>query len=109
MALDGERDEGAWEQYSKHVKGIFQVGDRTTGGLDVVLGYPAELVPLGNPYETCVGGEPAFRALVDGKPVTGQFVIAGSDAGGSVIREGEARTDEEGVVRFRMDRPEAGT
>ena len=102
-ALDGELDEGAWEQYSKHVKGIFQVGDRTTGGLDVVLGYPAELVPLGNPYETGVGGEMAFRALVDGKPVTGQLVIAGGDAGGSVIREREARTDEEGVVRFRMD------
>lgn len=104
-ALDGELDEGAWEQYSKHVKGIFQVGDRTTGGLDVVLGYPAELVPLGNPYETRVGGELGFRALVDGKPVVGQLVIAGGDAGGSGIAEREARTDADGVVRFRMDRP----
>lgn len=104
-ALDGELDEGAWEQYSKHVKGIFQVGDRTTGGLDVVLGYPAELVPLGNPYEIQVGGELAFRALVDGKPVSGQLVIAGGDADGSEIHEREARTDPDGVVSFRMDQP----
>jgi hypothetical protein len=103
-ALEGELNEGAREQYSKHVKGIFQVGDRTTDGLDVVLGHPAELVPLGNPYETRVGGELAFRALVDGKPVSGQLVIAGGEAGGTVIAEREARTDAEGVVRFRMDR-----
>jgi hypothetical protein len=104
-ALDSELDEGAWEEYSKHVKGIFQVGDRVTGGLDVVLGYPAELVPLDNPYETRVGGELAFRALVDGKPVVGQLVIAGGDAGGgTVIAEREARTDADGEVRFRMER-----
>jgi len=103
-ALDGELNEGVWEQYSKHVKGIFQVGDRTTGGLDVVLGYPAELIPLGNPYETSVGGELAFRALVDGRPVAGQLVIAGGDAGGGkVIHEREARTDPDGVVRLRLD------
>lgn len=103
-ALDGELNEGAWEQYSKHVKAVFQVGDRRTGGLDVVLGYPAELVPLGNPYETSIGGELAFRALVDGKPVAGQLVIAGGDGGDDVIDEREARTDADGVVRFRMDR-----
>lgn len=104
-ALDGELDEGAWEQYSKHIKGVFQVGDRRTGGLEMVLGYPAELVPLANPYETAVGAELAFRALVDGKPVAGQLVIAGGDAGdGVVIHEREARTDPDGVVRFRMER-----
>jgi len=103
-ALDGELDAGAWEQYSKHVKGIFQVGDRRTGGLDVVLGYPAELVPLGNPYETAVGGELAFRALVDGAPVAGQLVIAGGETGGAPIPQREARTDADGVVRFRFDR-----
>ena len=104
-ALDGELNEGAWEQYSKHVKAIFQVGDRRSGGLDVVLGYPAELVPLGNPYETAVGGELGFRALVDGKPVAGQLVIAGGDGGDHAIAEREARTDAEGVVRFRVDQP----
>lgn len=104
-ALDGELDEGAWEQYSKHIKALYQVGDRLTGGLDIVLGYPAELVPLGNPYGTEVGGELAFRALVDGEPVVGQLVIAGGDGGDHMIHEREARTNPDGVVTFRMDEP----
>lgn len=105
-ALDSELDEDAWEQYSKHVKAIYQVGDRTTGGLDVVLGYPAELVPLDNPYTISVGGELSFRAMVDGEPVVGQLVIAGGDGGmHGEIHEREARTDQDGVVRFRMDAP----
>ncbi len=104
-ALDGELNEGAWEQYSKHIKAVYQVGDRLTGGLDVVLGYPAELVPLGNPYGTEVGGELSFRALVDGEPVVDQLVIAGGDGGDHMIREREARTDPDGVVTFEMDHP----
>jgi uncharacterized GH25 family protein len=105
-AMDRELDQGAREQYSKHVKAVFQVGDRTSGGLDVVFGYPAELVPLGNPYAISVGDELAFRALVDSEPVAGQLVIAGGDGGADgVIEEREARTDAGGVVRFVMDRP----
>jgi hypothetical protein len=103
--LDGELDKGATERYSKHVKAIFQVGDRPSGGIDVVLGYPAELAPLVNPYELSVGDEMVLRALVDGEPVAGQLVIAGGDGGDHVIGEREARTDAEGVVRFRMDEP----
>ena len=104
-ALDGELNEGAWEQYSKHIKAIYQVGDRVSGGLDIVLGHPAELVPLDNPYETEVGGELSFRALVDGGPVAGQLVIAGGDGGDHMIREREARTNPDGVVSFEMDHP----
>lgn len=103
-ALDKELDQGSWEQYSKHVKAVFQVGDRPTGGLDVVLGYPAELIPLANPYALQVGGEMVVRALVDGKPVAGQLVIAGGDGGAhGVIAERETRTDAQGVARFRVD------
>jgi hypothetical protein len=104
-ALDGELDEGARERYSKHVKAIFQVGGRTSAGLDLVLGYPAELVPLDNPYEASVGDELSFRAVVDGSPVRGQLVIAGGDGGGHEIPESEARTDSDGVVTFTLDEP----
>jgi len=102
-AMDMELDQGAWEEYAKHVKAVLQVGERRSGGLDVVLGYPAELVPLGNPYSIGVGDELAFRALVDSEPVAGQLVIAGGDGGDHIIEEREARTDADGVVRFRMD------
>ena len=104
-AMELELNEDAWEQYSKHVKAIYQVGERRSGGLDVVLGYPAELVPLDNPYEKSVGDELSFRALVDGKPVFGQLVIAGGEGSRGEIDEREARTDRDGVVRFRVDQP----
>lgn len=105
-AVDRELDLDAWEEYSKHVKAVFQVGDRHSSGFDLVLGYPAELVPLANPYEMSVGGVMELRALVDGEPVSGQLVIAGGvTPDGDVIEEREARSGPEGSVSFRVDEP----
>lgn len=103
-ALDGELDAEAWEQYSKHVKAIYQVGDRPSAGIDLVFGYPAELVPLDNPYEASVGDELSFRVLVDSEPVAGQLVIAGGDGGDHEIHERETRSDPDGVVTFEIER-----
>lgn len=89
-ARDRELDAPSAEEYSKHVKAVFQVGDRRTGGLDVAFGYPAELVPLTNPYELSVGDEMAVRALVDGEAVTGQLVLVGGDG---TMAPSEGRTD----------------
>ena len=99
-ARERELDAEAWEEYSKHIKAVFQVGDRRTGGLDVILGYPAELVPLVNPYELSVGDEMAVRALVDSEPVAGQLVLVGGDGD---MATAEGRTDAEGVFRFTLD------
>ena len=46
-----------------------QVGDARTAGFDTVLGYPAELVPLDNPYATKAGGRLRLRTIVDGRAV----------------------------------------
>ena len=90
----------ARERYAKHVKSVLQVGAARSGGFDVALGYPAELVPLDNPYRLGVGGVLRVRALVDGAPVAGQTVISGGrTAGGAVIRERAVRTDASGVAR----------
>ncbi|MFQ5537580.1 MAG: DUF4198 domain-containing protein [Gemmatimonadota bacterium] len=103
-ALERELDRDARERYAKHVKAVFQVGEELSGGIDVPLGHPAELLPLDNPYQATVGDVLAFRALVDGAPVAGQLVLAGGDGGAEgVIEEREARSDDDGVVRFRMD------
>ena len=104
-ALDRELDTDVWERYSKHVKAVFQVGSETTGGIDVVLGYPAELIPITNPYEISAGAEMVVRALVDGQPVAKQLVLAGGEGGRGAIEERSARTDSDGVVRFRIDEP----
>jgi uncharacterized GH25 family protein len=67
----------ATERYAKHVKAIFQVGAARSDGWANPLGYPAELVPLTNPYELQRGGTFRVRCLVDGQPAAGVVVLAG--------------------------------
>jgi hypothetical protein len=101
----GELNRPARERYQKHVKAILQVGETRTDAFETRLGYPAELVPLANPYGLHVGDTLAFRCLVDGKPVAHQLVIAGGEHDGQARQELQARSDEEGVVRFVLGTP----
>jgi uncharacterized GH25 family protein len=102
---DDELDKDVVEQYSKHVKAVFQVGEARTGGLDRVLGHPAELVPVGNPYAHTVGDEFGFRALVDGEPMANQLVLCGGVGARGLFEERSARTDSGGEVRFTIEEP----
>ena len=99
----GELARGARERYQKHVKALFQVGDARTNGYATVLGYPAELVPLRNPYALRLGDTLAVRVLVDGKPVVNQLVIAGGERASQAMKEVQARSDTAGVARFALD------
>lgn len=92
----------ARERYSKHVKALVQVGDRRTDGYQTAFGYPAELIPLDNPYILKPGGMLRVRAVVDGEPVANQLVIAGGHT-----TERAARTDSAGVARIRISSPGA--
>jgi len=98
--LSGELAVAVREQYQKHVKAVLQVGDARTEAYAAVLGYPAELVPLTNPYASRIGDTLAVRALLDGKPVANQLVIAGGERDGQKIDETWARSDAAGVARF---------
>jgi hypothetical protein len=100
--LNGELGDSARERYHKHVKAIVQVGDTRSDAFGTVLGYPAELVPLRNPYATPIGDTLGVRALVDGKPVANQLVIAGGENAGRKIEEVRARSDSAGVARFAL-------
>ena len=102
---DGELTKDARERYQKHVKAIFQVGDLRTRAFETVLGYPAEIVPLTNPYFTIVGDTLAVRCLLDGRPVAQQLVIAGGHQGATPIPEVRARSDTQGVARFVIRTP----
>jgi hypothetical protein len=93
-----ELGKGARERYSKHVKAVFQVGEARSGGFQVVLGYPAEIVPLQNPYTLSRGTSLRVRCLVDGRPVANQTVLWGG-AGA----ERSTRTDSEGVAQVKLD------
>ncbi len=100
---DGELGKKATERYSKHVKALLQAGETRSGSFDAVLGYPAELVPLNNPYLPRSGGWLRVRALVDGRPVANQLVVAGGrPPRGGRLAERRVRTDASGVARIRI-------
>jgi uncharacterized GH25 family protein len=99
----GDLEKPAREQYAKHVKAIFQVGERRSDEYGTVLGYPAELIPLDNPYTLSVGSEMRLRCLVNGEPVADQQVLFGNERMNGVISVQSERSDANGVVRVEFD------
>lgn len=99
----GELDKDVRERYAKHVKAVLQVGDLRDDAYRVRLGYPAEIVPLVNPYRLAAGDEYSFLCLVDGEPVANQLVILGGELGGDLVEEVQKRTDESGKITFVID------
>ena len=89
----------ARERYHKHVKTVLEVGGAYSTGHDRVFGYPAELVPLDNPYMLRAGATLRVRALVDGRPVANQYVVTGgrTSRGGRIAQRG-ARTNKDGIL-----------
>jgi len=98
-----ELSKGARERYSKHVKAVFQVGPPRSEGFSVVLGYPAEIVPLANPYAIARGATLRLRCLVDGRPVGNQMVLWAGEARGQTLTQRSTRTDSSGVAEVMLD------
>lgn len=71
-------DQAANEKYSKHVKTIFQVGDKKTSDWNVNLGYPIEFIPLSNPYELLEGDTLRVKLFRDGAPLANQLITIDS-------------------------------
>jgi hypothetical protein len=95
--------DSAHEQYSKHVKAVFQVGAGRTDGFATPLGYPAEIVPLDNPYALGPDRVLRVRCLLAGKPLVGLSVLAGGRTpAGSRIQAQELRTDADGVASVKL-------
>ena len=70
----------AVEKYAKHVKTIFQVGNKRSNDWNVNLGYPLEFIPLQNPYDIHSGHNLEVRLLYNGKPLKNHFVYVGTEA-----------------------------
>lgn len=93
------------ERYSKHVKTIFQVGDKQTDNFKTVFGYPVEIVPLTNPYTLKSGDMFEFQCLKDGKPLVNQYVMSGHEgADGNLIIGENVRTDKNGIAKIELIR-----
>lgn len=100
----GEMERDVAEQYAKHIKAVFQVGDERTDGFSTALGYPAEIIPMVNPYALGSGDTLAVRCVVDGQPVADQVVILGGEDQDGPLVERSARTDRNGIARFVVAR-----
>lgn len=102
---DGRLNDPSKERYQKHVKALVQVGDSPDEGFSTVLGYPAEIIPLQNPYTLKVGASLDVRLLVEGKPVAGQFVqYGGRSASDGRVAQRNTRSNAEGIARIPLDR-----
>ena len=102
---DHQLEKPARERYSKHVKAVFQVGDDRTNAFGTTLGYPAEIVPLENPYRLVLGGDLGVRCLVDGRPVANQIVLWGGEGPAGLIAQRSIRTGPDGTARVKLDAP----
>ena len=85
-----------------------QVGDTPDDGYSAVLGYPAEIIPLQNPYALKVGATLDMRLLVGGTPIGGQYVqYGGRTPSEGRVAQRSVRSAANGIARIPLDR--AGT
>lgn len=90
------------ERYSKHVRALFQVGDKLSDDYKRALNYPVEIIPQQNPYSLKVGETIVVLCTLDGKPIANQFVIAGWESRDGELHMLDARTDAGGLARFKL-------
>ena len=104
----GEDTQPVRKKYSKHVKAIFQVGDKLTDNYKTVLGYPIELVPMVNPYALKIGDELSMQLFIQGKPADGEMVYAsynnqhGNAKDGTLLDAFKVLTNSEGIVKIKI-------
>ena len=99
---NNEHTKDVRERYSKHVRAVFQVGDKHSDDYKKPLDYPVELIPQQNPYALKVGGTITVLCLLDGKPIANQFVMAGWESSDSKTHAINVRSDSNGLARIRL-------
>lgn len=97
------------ERYTKHAKGIFQVGKPLSDDFKHVLDYKAEIFVEQNPSSVSVGDEMSIQVMYDGKPLANQQVYVSHASTGAPeeasipeIAAYGLRTDEDGRASFKI-------
>ena len=98
----GELGKDVRERYSKHVRAIFQVGNKRSDDFKKPHNYPVELIPQQNPYSLKVGDTIPVLCLLEGQPIANQFVVAGWEAVGGKLQTIETRADANGIARIKL-------
>lgn len=62
------------ERYTKHAKGVFQIGDKLTDDYKYKLDYRAEIFIDQNPGNVKVGDDITFQVFFDGRPLSNKTV-----------------------------------
>ncbi len=100
---DGELERAVRERYAKHVKTLVQVGDTRSDAFATVLGYPAEIIPVENPYTLGPRGVLHVRVLFQGRPIPNQFIqYGGRTPTGDRIPMRSVRSDDKGVAAIPL-------
>ncbi|MCM3902129.1 MAG: DUF4198 domain-containing protein [Pyrinomonadaceae bacterium] len=99
---NNELNKDVRERYSKHVRAVFQVGDKLSDDYKRQLNYPAEVIPQQNPYALKVGDTISVLCMVEGQPVPHQFVMAGWESSDGKLHLLDARTNASGLATFRL-------
>jgi hypothetical protein len=97
-----ELNKNVRERYSKHVRAIFQVGDKLSDDYKRQLNYPAEVIPQQHPYALKVGDTISVLCTVEGQPVPNQFVMAGWESRDRKLHLLDARTNAGGLATFKL-------
>jgi uncharacterized GH25 family protein len=99
---DKELNKDVRERYSKHVRAIFQVGDKLSDDYKNPLGYPVEIIPQQNPYSLKAGQTVTVLCTLAGEPLVNQFVLAGWQAPDQKLHSVATRTDRNGLASFKL-------
>ena len=106
----GEDTKPAKKKYAKHVKTIFQVGNKQSEDFKTVLGYPIELVPMNNPYSLKSGDALSMQLLIEGKPAAGEMVYAGYAGHQGKSKNGlphdafQVKTNTKGIITIKLSK-----
>ena len=97
------------ERYTKHAKGIFQVGKPLTDDYKRKLDYKAEIFVEQNPGAVKVGDDMSIQVLFEGKPLKNQYVYvshatkeAPANASIPELSAYSLRTDENGRATLKI-------
>lgn len=100
---NNEMNKPAKERYHKHVKALVQVGSARSDHYKTPFGYPAEIIPLENPYSLAKGATLRVQTLVDGKPAANQYVLYGGEIpSGGGIEQKSTRSNAQGVASIPL-------
>lgn len=79
--LTGDANQIVRERYTKTCKTIVSIGPSMLGDPTLPIGQIVEIVPLANPLLVKPGERLEFKALLFGKPLPGQVILAGRKPG----------------------------